>query len=139
MQFVPRILFEIELEYTRSRGPGGQHVNRTNSAALLRWNVKDSVVFNEEEKNQIQSRLENYISKDGDLILRSDEFRDQEANRKRSLEKLDALLIKAFFTPKKRKPTKPTKGSKVRRQTAKRQRGEIKAGRAKVRPDSSDF
>jgi len=135
MQFVPRILFEIELEYTRSRGPGGQHVNRTNSAALLRWNVRDTVVFSEEEKALIQAKLPNFITQDGDIILRSDEHRDQESNRKKCFEKLDALLVRAFFVQKKRKPTRPTKASKVRRQTAKRQRGEIKAGRGRVRSD----
>ncbi|MEZ0393254.1 MAG: alternative ribosome rescue aminoacyl-tRNA hydrolase ArfB [Pseudobdellovibrionaceae bacterium] len=133
MQYVPRILFEIELEYTRSRGPGGQHVNRTNSAALLRWNVPSTVVFSEEEKSLLLTRLQNQISQDGDIILRSDEFRDQEANRKKCLEKLDALITKAFFTPKKRKATRPTKASKVRRQTQKRQRGEIKSHRGKIR------
>lgn len=135
MQYVPRILFEIELEYTRSRGPGGQHVNRTNSAALLRWNVFKSVVFSEEEKAVLSSRLGGAMTSDGDIVLRSDEFRDQESNRKKCLEKLDALLARAFFVPKKRKATKPTRASKVKRQTAKRQRGEIKAGRAKVRFD----
>lgn len=137
MRYVPSILFEIELEYTRSRGPGGQHVNRTNSAAILRWNVKNSVVITPEERAVIESKLKNYISQDGDLILRSDEFRDQEANRKKVLEKLDSLLDKAFFVPKARKPTKPTKSSRIKRQTEKRQRGEIKANRAKVR--SGDY
>jgi ribosome-associated protein len=134
MKYVPRIHFEIELEYTRSRGPGGQHVNRTNSAALLRWNVRDTVCFQEDEKQRLLFKLKNMISQDGDLILRSDEFRDQESNRHRVLEKLDELIEKSLFIPKKRKPTKPTRSSQVRRRTEKKVRGEIKAGRGKVRP-----
>jgi ribosome-associated protein len=135
MKYVPRFLFEIELEYTRSRGPGGQHVNRTNSAALLRWNVSNSVAFVPEERERILKHLRNHITQDGDLILRSDEFRDQESNRKKVLEKLDELIDRALFIPKKRKATKPTYSSQVKRKTAKRNRGEIKANRGKVRSD----
>ena len=129
---MPRIQFEIELEYTRSRGPGGQHVNRTNSAVLLRWSLKGTVCFAEEQKQHLLQRLANQTTVDGDLIIRSDEFRDQESNRKRAFEKLDEILIKAFFVPKKRKATKPSRSAKAKRRTVKRQRGEIKANRGKV-------
>jgi ribosome-associated protein len=133
MRFVPSILHEIELEYTRSRGPGGQHVNKTNSAALLRWNVRESKVITFEERQIIEEKMQNVMTKDGDIYLRCDEFRDQESNRKKCLEKLEELFEKAFFVQKKRKATKPTKASKARRITAKKVRGEIKAGRGKVR------
>lgn len=133
MKYVPRFFYEIELEYTRSRGPGGQHVNRTNSAALLRWSVPQSSAFNEEEKSLIFQKLGNWLTQDGDLLLRSDEYRDQESNRQKVLEKLDALLEKAFFIQKKRKATKPTKSSQRKRVAGKKQRGEIKAARAKVK------
>ncbi len=133
MQYVPRLQFEIELEYTRSRGPGGQHVNRTNSAALLRWSLKDTLCFTEEQKQHLLLKLAKQMTVDGDLILRSDEFRDQEANRKRVFEKLDEILIQAFFVPKKRRATKPSHSAKVKRRNVKRQRGEIKANRGKVR------
>lgn len=129
---MPRILFEIELEYTRSRGPGGQHVNRTNSAALLRWNLRDTVAFNEEHKQRLLYQLAKQMTVDGDLIFRSDEHRDQESNRKRVLEKLDEILIKAFFVPKKRRATAPTRSAKAKRRNVKRQRGEIKVNRGKV-------
>ena len=72
---------------------------------------------------------------DGDIILRSDEFRDQESNRKKVLEKLDEIIDRAFFVPKKRKATKPTKSSQRKRRDEKRNRGEIKAGRGKVQWD----
>lgn len=135
MKYVPRFLFEIELEYTRSRGPGGQHVNRTNSAALLRWNLFESVAFTPEEKELLARKLSNVLSSTGDIVLRSDEFRDQERNRDRCLEKLDEILQRAFFVPKKRKPTKPTKSSQIKRRNEKKQRGEVKAGRSRVRYD----
>ncbi len=130
MKYVPTILFEIELEYTRSRGPGGQHVNKTNSACLLRWNVPATVCFGEEDKMILLSKLR--TTSDGDLILRSDEHRDQESNRKKVLEKLDELIERAFFVPKKRKATKPTRSSQRKRREEKKIRGEIKAGRGKV-------
>lgn len=136
IQYVPRILFEIELEYTRSRGPGGQHVNRSNTAALLRWNVDSSQGFSPEDKERIKSVLKNVISQDGELFLRSEEFRDQDSNRKKCLEKLDALIARALFVPKKRKATRPTKSSKIQRRKAKKVRSEIKAGRARVRHSS---
>jgi ribosome-associated protein len=66
------------------------------------------------------------------VILRSDEFRDQESNRKRVLEKLDQMIERAFFQPKQRKATKPTRSSQRKRRDEKRNRGEIKAGRGKV-------
>ncbi len=133
MKYVPRFMFEIELEYTRSRGPGGQHVNRTNSAALLRWNVRQSVAFTSEDKEKILQRLRNQITQDGDLILRSDEFRDQESNRRKVLQKLDEMIERSLFVPKKRTATKPTRASKVRRRVEKKSRSEIKANRGKVR------
>jgi ribosome-associated protein len=123
-------MFEVELEYTRSRGPGGQHVNKTNSACLLRWNVLGSVCFSDEDKHVLLTKLR--LTTDGDLILRSDEFRDQEMNRKKVLEKLETALERAFFVPKPRKATKPTRSSQRKRQDEKRNRGEIKAGRGKV-------
>ncbi len=130
MKYVPRILFEVELEYTRSRGPGGQHVNKTNSACLARWNVPGSVCFSDEDKMILLSKLR--LTTDGDLILRSDEYRDQEMNRKKVLEKLESVIERAFFVPKARKATKPTRSSQRKRRDEKRSRGEIKAGRGKV-------
>jgi ribosome-associated protein len=130
VKYVPRISFELELEYTRSRGPGGQHVNKTNSACLLRWNVPGTVCFSEEDKMLLLSKLR--MTNDGDIVLRSDEHRDQESNRKKVLEKLDAMIEQAFFVPKKRKATKPTRSSQRKRQDEKRNRGEVKAGRGKV-------
>lgn len=114
----------------RSRGPGGQHVNRTNSACLLRWNLPGTVGFSDEDKLVLLEKLRTTV--DGDIILRSDEFRDQEANRKKVLEKLDAIIDRALFVPKIRKATKPTRSSQRKRTEEKRSRGVIKAGRGKV-------
>lgn len=138
MKYVSRLFTEIELEYVRSRGPGGQHVNKTNSAALLRWSVANTQMFSFEEKDVLLRKLTRFLTSDGDVILRSDEFRDQEANRKRCLEKLDEMIDRAFFVPKARKATKPTWSSQVKRKAGKRHRGDIKSARGKVKRDDWD-
>lgn len=123
---------EIEMEFTRSRGPGGQHVNKTNSAAMVRWNIQQSKVLLPDTRARLLEKLANQITSDGDLLIRSDEFRDQDSNRKRSLEKLDEMIAEALFVPKKRKATKPTRSSQEKRHETKKHRGEIKAKRGKV-------
>ena len=132
LKYVPKIFAEIELEYTRSRGPGGQHVNRTNSACLLRWNLLQSQAFLPEEVAWLKGKLNSQLTGEGEIMIRSEEYRDQESNRKRCLEKLDQLLEKAFFVPKARKATKPTRSSQRKRRVEKKVRGEIKSGRGKV-------
>lgn len=125
-------MHEIELEFVRSRGPGGQHVNKTNSAAMLRWNVITSQVLLEETRQNLLEKLANQITTDGDIVIRSDEFRDQDQNRQRCLEKLDEMIERALFKPKERKATKPTRSSQTKRKDTKRYRGQIKSGRGKV-------
>jgi ribosome-associated protein len=126
------VIPEIWFEYVRSRGPGGQHVNKTNSAAILRWHVPSSQAFNEDQKQNIQSKLANYINSEGFLNLRSDQFRDQQQNRSACVEKLQHLLKKALFKPKKRIKTKPTRSSIKKRIESKKARGEVKKNRQKV-------
>ena len=123
---------EISFSAVRSRGPGGQNVNKVSSAAQLKWDFMLSEFLTEHQKNLINEKLYNYINKNEELYLRSDEFRDLERNKARCLEKLGELLKKAFHKPKTRKKTKPTKASKKKRLDAKRQRGETKRNRKKV-------
>jgi ribosome-associated protein len=126
------VLPEIWFEYVRSRGPGGQHVNKTNSAAILRWHVSSSQGFSEEQKQLIQEKLANHISSDGYLMLRSDQHRDQEQNRNATLEKLQQLIKQALFKPKKRIKTKPSRSSVRKRIESKKTRSETKKMRQKV-------
>ncbi len=126
------MLHEIEFEVTRSSGPGGQNVNRTNSAVILRWNLVDSQSFTPEKRLQLLTYLGPRLTRAGDLLIRSEESRDKETNRKRCFEKLEDLLEKAFFVPKKRKKTRPTRGSKERRHETKSRRSDVKKTRKRI-------
>lgn len=123
---------EIEFKAIRSSGPGGQNVNKVNSCAQLSWDFELSIRLTEEQKSQIRLKLMNHINKEGQLFLRSDEFRDLERNKNKCLEKLSLLLKKAFFKPKLRKKTKPTYSSQIKRLDGKKNRGEVKKNRKKV-------
>jgi ribosome-associated protein len=124
---------ELDFSYARSRGPGGQNVNRTNSAAVLRWNLAASQVFSEEQKIRLQQKLASKLTSEGDLVLRSDVHRDQDQNRSECIRKLHEILSRALFVHKKRVATKPTKSSVRKRVEGKKLHGEVKALRRKVK------
>ncbi|XGC79475.1 alternative ribosome rescue aminoacyl-tRNA hydrolase ArfB [Bdellovibrio bacteriovorus] len=124
---------ELEFTYARSRGPGGQNVNRTNSAAILRWNLWNSQVINSEVKEKLAIKLYGKLTEDGDLIIRSDVHRDQDQNRSECIKRLHETLRKALFVPKKRIATKPTKSAQRKRLETKKIHSEIKSLRQKVR------
>lgn len=126
------LLSEIWFEYVRSRGPGGQHVNKTNSAAILKWHIRSSNQISEEQKLNIENNLSSFINSDGYLLVRSDQYRSQEQNRKACLAKLRILVTKAVQTQKPRIPTKPKKSSVKKRIESKRSHSETKKMRRKV-------
>lgn len=123
---------EIEFTAVRSRGPGGQNVNKVSSAAFLTWDYRFSQGLNEEQKHLIYTKLQNHLNKEGQLYLRSDEFRDLGMNKSRGIEKLKVLLEQAFYKPKKRKATKPTRASKEKKRQQKSRRSEIKKNRQRI-------
>lgn len=126
-----KIRQEVNFQAQRSRGPGGQNVNRTNSSVQLRWAYLDSNIFSEEQKIRISQKLASWISVENILSIRSDVHRDQEMNKKECLNKLKFLLDKAFFQPKVRKKTRPSYSSKVKNQKSKTHRSFIKKNRSK--------
>lgn len=130
MKWINRIAYsELHFEFARSGGPGGQHVNKTNSAAILRWNVFATWTFSEDQKARLYKKLK--INQEGEVVIRSEEYRDQEKNKKRCLEKLDEAIDKALFVPKKRKATKPSRAQKEKRIKAKKLRSNVKKSRSK--------
>ena len=126
---------ELVESFTRASGPGGQHVNTTDSAVLLRFDVGGSPSLPEAVKMRLAVLAGQRLSKDGVLTLRADASRSQEMNRREVRERLIDLIREATIVPKKRRPTKPTRASQTRRVDAKKGRAQVKAGRGKVRFD----
>ncbi len=126
---------ELVESFTRASGPGGQHVNTTDSAVLLRFDVGASPGLPDAVKARLAVLAGSRLSKDGVLTLRADASRSQEMNRREVRERLFDLIREATIVPKKRRATKPTRASQVRRVDAKKGRAQVKAGRGKVRVD----
>ncbi len=120
---------ELQFTYVRSSGAGGQNVNKVNSKAVLRWEPNASRVLPEAVRDRFLQRYGNRLSSDGGLIITSDRHRDQGRNAADCIDKLRAMIATVWHTPKPRKPTKPTYGSKQRRLQEKKERGETKRGR----------
>jgi len=126
---------EIEESFTRAGGPGGQGVNTTDSAVLLRFNVWQSPNLPDLVKHRLTDLAGSRITKDGVLVLRSEGARSQLLNRQEVRERLIELIKEATFVPRKRKPTKPSKAAKARRVDGKVKRSTVKAGRGRVKLD----
>jgi len=126
---------ELVESFTRASGPGGQHVNTTDSAVLLRFDVTASPGLPDAVKARLAVLAGSRLTKDGVLTLRADASRSQEMNRREVRERLFDLIREATIVPKKRRATKPTKASQVRRVDAKKGRSQVKAGRGRVRVD----
>ncbi len=127
--FVKNHFHEFDFVSQRSRGPGGQNVNKTNSSVQLRWDFRSSQILSEEQKDIIQKKMSAIINTDGIVFIRSDVFRDLDQNRKEVLNRLQERLAKAFHKPKARRATKPTYSSQKKRVESKRHKSDIKKGR----------
>ena len=126
---------EIEVRSTRSGGPGGQHVNRTESAVILRWAVASSSLP-EVERQRLLRRLASRLTRDGELVLRCETHRERGRNLATALERMQDLLTEALTLRKTRRATRPSRSSVRRRLDSKRRRSSVKKDRG--RPPRDD-
>jgi ribosome-associated protein len=122
---------ELEFSFIRSSGPGGQNVNKSSTAAQLRWNIENTKAFDEKTKLRLINRLSFRITKHGDIIIKSDTHRSQERNVQDCLDRLKELILEHIKVPKKRVPTKATVSSIEKRLKHKKGHSKIKALRKK--------
>lgn len=128
---------EIQEEFIRASGPGGQNVNRVATAVKLRFDVVNSPSLPEDVRKRLLRLGGKRITKDGVLVIDARRFRTQEPNRKDAVERLVALVRKAAVKPSIRRKTRPSLSSKQRRLNEKRRRGQIKGLRRPVEPDQN--
>jgi ribosome-associated protein len=133
LQVTPRLAIpdsELEFQFVRSSGPGGQAVNKVSSKAQMRWNFASSTALPWEVRQRFREKFQSRLTTLGELVLSSGRNRDRLQNQQDCLDKLRDMILAVAEPPKLRKKTKPSFGSKQRSKAEKKRQGEKKKGRS---------
>jgi len=135
IQLDPLILGELEINFIHASGPGGQNVNKVETAVQLRFDVLNTLLLDDQLKKRLTKLAGKRMSSEGVLVIEAKRYRSQEKNRLDSLERLGHLLEKAAAAPVKRHATLPSLSARTERLEKKKQQAEKKRNRVLDRKD----
>ena len=124
---------ELQFDFVRSSGPGGQNVNKVNTAVQLRFDAGRTSAFGEDVFERLRKAAGSRMTRDGVVVITAQRYRTQERNRQDAIDRLVRLITRAAYPPRPRKKTRPTKASQERRLEEKKRRGKKKRQRGPVK------